>query len=109
MSDPLFPAWAKLALFGGTATAIWTITGLPPAPWWARILYYCFLLSMVYVVSQAVAALHPELPPGAYGVVGALVPVVIINLLIWLRKASSDPIGTLKAALQAWRGGSNGS
>ncbi len=108
MSDPLFPLGAKLALFGGAATAIWTITGMPPAPWWARLLYFGFLLSMAYVVAQAVAAIYPDLRPGAYGLVGALVPVVIINLLIWLRKASSDPIGTFKSALQAWRGDANG-
>lgn len=105
MSDPLFPGWVKLALFGGTATAIWTITGMPPAPWYARLLYYAFLLSMVYIVSQAVAAMYPALPAGAYGVVGAIVPVVVINLLTWLRGAAKDPLGTLRNFMSAKRGG----
>lgn len=107
MSDPFLPTWLKLALFGGTATAIWTITGMPPAPWYARLLYYGFLLSMVYVVASAVAAFYPQLPAGAYGIVGAVVPVVIINLLVWLRGAAKDPIGAIRSVLNV-RGGNDG-
>jgi hypothetical protein len=105
MSDPLFPGAVKLAMFGGAVTAIWTISGMPPAPWWVRMLFLGFFLSMAYVVAHAVNGLYPSLPAGVYGVVGALVPVVVINLLVWVRKASNDPIGTIKSGLDAWRGG----
>lgn len=105
MTDPIISSSVKLAMFGGAVTAIWTISGMPPAPWWVRMLFLGFFLSMAFVVAEATAGLYPDLPKGAFGVVGALVPVVVINLLVWIKKASSDPIGTAKSAFDAWRGG----
>lgn len=104
MQDELIQTSTKFAMFGAAWAAFWAIMRKDPKPWYVRLAWWVFIVGMAFMSSEALHAMRPDLPAGVYGILGALFAIVVLPLLDWLSQAATDPIGTIKKAMDVWRG-----